>query len=108
MNDEMNDMSDQKIDDLLRRQFAGPVPDDGFSARVTRALPARRRPRPWLLPVAALAGSLLAWLTLLPSPLWQQVAHEWSAGDLGATSAGLGVLLLGVSLLGCGWALDES
>lgn len=104
----MNDISDQKIDDLLRRQFAGPVPDDGFLARVTRALPARRRPRPWLLPVAALAGSLLAWLTLLPSPLWQQVAHEWLAGGFGASSAGVCVLLVGVSLLGCGWALEES
>lgn len=104
----MNDISDQNIDYLLRRQFVGPVPDDGFAARVTRALPARRRPRPWLLPVAALAGSLLAWFTLLPSPLWQQVAHEWLAGGLGATSAGVGVLLLGVSLLSCGWALDES
>lgn len=104
----MNDISDQKIDDLLRRQFAGPVPDDGFVARVTLALPARAQSRPWLLPVAALAGSLLAWLTLLPSPLWRQVAHELLAGGLGATSAGVGVLLFCVSLLSCGWALDES
>ncbi len=104
----MNDISDKQIDDLLRRNFTGAVPDGGFSARVTHALPARRRPRPWLLPVAALAGSLLAWLTLLPSPLLQQVAHEWLAGGFGATSAGVCVLLLGVSLLCCGWALDES
>ena len=104
----MNEISDQKIDDLLRHDFPGAVPDDGFSARVTRNLPARRRRRPWMLPAAVLAGSVLAWLTLLPSPLLQQVAHEWQAGGFGATSAGVCVLLLGVSLLGCGWALDES
>lgn len=103
----MSDISDQRIHDLLRRDFSA-VPEDGFSAQVTRALPARQRPRPWLLPVAALAGSLLTWMTLLPSPLLQQVAHEWLTGGFGAASAGICVLLLGLSLLGCGWALEES
>ncbi|MFP7724262.1 hypothetical protein ACJQWM_02050 [Lysobacter sp. D1-1-M9] len=104
----MSEISDQRIHDLLRRNFNGAVPDDGFSAQVTRALPARQRPRPWLLPAAALAGSLLAWVTLLPSPLLQQVAHEWLTGGFGAASAGICVLLLGLSLLSCGWALEES
>jgi hypothetical protein len=104
----MNEISDERLDDLLRRDFDGAVADDGFSARVMRALPARRRQRPWLLPAAALAGGLLAWLSLLPSALLQQVADEWLGGGLGAASAGVCVLLLGVSVLGCGWALDES
>jgi hypothetical protein len=104
----MNGISERQIDELLRRDFAGGVAEDGFSVRVTRALPARRKSRPWMLPTAALAGSLLAWLALLPSPLLQQAAQEWVTGNLGATSAGVGVLLLGVSMLGCGWALDES
>jgi hypothetical protein len=104
----MNETSDSQIDDLLRRHFTGPVPDDGFSARVARALPARRGPRPWLLPVAALSGSLAAWVTLMPSPLLQQVAREGIDGGFGATTVALGVLLLAVSLLGCGWALEES
>jgi hypothetical protein len=104
----MNEISEQQIDEQLRRDFGDGVPDDGFSARVIRALPPRRRPRPWLLPTAALAGSLLAWLALLPSPLLQQAAQEWLAGSFGATSAGVCVLLLGVSMLGSGWALEES
>jgi hypothetical protein len=104
----MNDISDMKLDDLLRRDFPGAVADDGFSERVMRALPTRRRHQPWLLPSATLAGGLLAWWTLLPSGLLQQVALEWLAGDYGAASAGVCVLLLGFSWLGCAWALEES
>lgn len=104
----MNDISDQELDDLLRRAFtAGAVEDDGFSARVMRSLPARRRPRPWLLSGAALAGGLLAWWALLPSPLLQEFAREWLAGHFGGASAGVYILLFGVSLLGSGWALEE-
>jgi len=105
---DINDVSDKQLDDLLRRNFAGAVADDGFSGRVMRAIPVRRRQRPWLLPCTALAGGLLAWLALLPSPLWQQLAHEWLAGDFGAASAVVSVLVLGVSLLGCAWALEEN
>jgi hypothetical protein len=103
----MNDISDQELDDLLRRAFTGAVEDNGFSARVMRALPVRRRPRPWRLSGAALAGGLLAWWALLPSPLLQQFALEWLAGDFGGVSAAVYILVFGVSLLGCGWALEE-
>ena len=104
----MTDWSDQKLDDLLRSNFKGAVPDQGFSARVTRALPTRQRRRPWLLPSAALAGGLLTWLALLPAPLWHQVTQEWLTGTIGAPSAIVGALMLGVSLLGVGWALEEA
>lgn len=104
----MNQPSEQKLDEMLRRGFPGAVADEGFSARVMRALPARRRPRPWLLPAAMLAGVLLTWLTLLPSPLLQQAAREWAAGGLGATSVAVYALLLGVMWLGCSWALEEA
>ena len=104
----MNEIPNEHIDDLLRRHFTGPVPDDGFSARVARALPERRRSRPWLLPVAALSGSLVAWLSMLPSSLLQEVAREGIDAGFGATTVTLGVLLLGISLLGCSWALEES
>jgi len=53
----MNDLSDQKLDELLRQNFAG-VPDHGFSKRVLRALPQRPSPRIWLLPAAAVIGGL--------------------------------------------------
>ncbi len=104
----MNELDDQKLDELLRCEFAGAVADDGFSARVMRILPPRQRSQPWLLPIAALAGGLLTWLALLPSPLLQQASREWLAGDLGTTSAVVCAILLGVGLLGCGWALEEA
>lgn len=103
----MSRLSDQDLDELLRRAFTGAVDDDGFSARVMRALPVRPRPRPWLLPGAAMAGGLLAWWVLLPSPLLQQFAQEWLAGSFGGASAGVCLLSFGVALLGCGWALEE-
>ena len=104
----MTDLDDQKLDDLLRRQFPGAVADDGFTARVMRALPPRRQPRSCLVPGAAVAGSLLAWLALMPSPVWQQAAREWLAGDPGAATAGIAVLLLAMTLAGCAWSLEEN
>jgi len=103
----MNDLSDQKLDELLRQNFAG-VPDHGFSKRVLRALPQRPSPRIWLLPAAAVIGGLLTWLALLPSPIWQAAASELLTRDAGATSLMLSALLFGVSLLGCAWALEEA
>lgn len=104
----MNGLSDEQLDELLRGNLVTAVADDGFSARVMRALPPRPRRHPWLLPVAALAGCLLAGLALLPAPPLQQATGEWFAADIGAPSAVLCALLLGVALLGCGWALEES
>jgi hypothetical protein len=103
----MTELDDHKLDDLLRRQFPGAVADDGFTARVMRVLPPRRQPRPWLVPGAAVAGSLLAWLALMPSPVWQQAAREWLQGDFGAATAGIGVLLMVVTLVSCAWSLEE-
>jgi len=104
----MSEMTETELDELLRREFSGPAADEGFSRRVLRALPARRRQRPWLLPVSALLGVVLACLALLPAPLLQQVTLEWQAGAFGSAAAVFCVLLLGMSLLGCGWALEES
>ncbi|MBX3725109.1 MAG: DUF5056 domain-containing protein [Xanthomonadales bacterium] len=105
---EPDELTDRTLDDLLRKGFKGEVADDGFSTRVMRALPPRRRQRPWLLPGAALAGGLLAWLAVLPAQAWQDIAREWLAGDVGPVTVGTGMLLLVVSMLGCAWALDEA
>lgn len=104
---DLDNMSDPKLDGLLRRQFPGAVAEDGFTSRVMRVLPPRRAPRPWLVPGAAVAGSLLAWLALMPSPVWQQAAREWLQGDPGAATAGIGVLLMVVTLVSCAWSLEE-
>lgn len=101
----MTELSDEKLDELLRRSFADAPADDGFSARVMRALPPRRQPL--LLPIAVLAGALLACLAILPSPLLRQATSQWLAGDIGASAALVCALLLGVTLLGCAWALEE-
>jgi hypothetical protein len=105
---DLDDTTDPKLDALLRRQFPGAVADDGFTARVMGALPPRRQPRTWLLPAAAVAGSGLAWLALMPSPVWQHAAREWLQGDFGAATAGIGVLLLAVTLASCAWSLEEN
>lgn len=103
----MNETADKDLDAWLRREFEGPVADDGFAARVMQVLPPRPRRRAWPLPAATMAGALLAWLTLAPSALAELGAREWLAADLGAGSAPLLALLLGVVLLGCAWALEE-
>lgn len=104
----MNDLSEEQLDELLRREFAAAVADDGFSARVMRALPRRRRQIAWLLPAAALIGGLLTWLALLPAPLLQGAAREWLAGDAGANVVVLWAVLFVVAVLSCGWAMEES
>jgi uncharacterized membrane protein (DUF485 family) len=104
----MNNLAEEQLEELLRREFAGAVADDGFSARVMRALPRRTRQIAWLLPAVALSGGLLAWLALLPSPLLQGAAREWLAGEAGANLVVLWTVLFGVGLLSCAWAIDES
>lgn len=101
--------SDAELDELLRRSFDDAVPeDDGFSARVVHALPARSRAPGWVLPVAVVVGVLLAWLALVPSPLWQQATREWLDADFRASFAVVCALLLGTGVLGCAWAMDEA
>lgn len=103
----MNDLQDADLASGLRREFDGPIADEGFAARVMRALPPRRKRRAWPLPAAALAGALLAWLALASSALGELAVREWLAADLGTGSAVLLALLSGVVLLACAWALEE-
>jgi hypothetical protein len=104
----MTQTSDHELDELLRRSFVDQVPDDGFTARVMRALPSRPRRQVWLLPIAALAGTLLGWLALMPSPLLRQAASQWLSADLGGSMVLVCALLFGVTALGCAWALEET
>ena len=46
-------------------------------------------------------------LALMPSPVWQQATQEWLQGNLGAATAGIGLLMLAVTLASCAWSLDE-
>lgn len=66
----MNERFRDPIDRLLREDARRPVPDEGFSQRVERALPAPRPSRAWLRPALVLGsasiGGAAAWL-LAPS-----------------------------------------
>jgi hypothetical protein len=104
----MNDLSDEAIDALLRRDFEGPVADDGFSLRVMHALPTRKRRPTWLLPLALAGGGALAWAALTPSSLWLEVAREGATGSPGPATVLFLVVMLGTGLVGCAWALEES
>jgi hypothetical protein len=103
----VNETQDHELDERLRREFEGPIPDDGFATRVMRFLPPRPRKRALPLPAAATVGSLLAWLALAPSPLVELAAGEWLAADFGPGSAMLLALMSATVLLGCAWALEE-
>lgn len=104
----MKKLSEQQLDDWLRRDFADDELDDQFTSRVMHVLPPRKRQPALLLPVALVIGAALAWLALLPSPLLQGAAREWLAGDFSATIVILCVFTLGTSLLSVGWALEEA
>lgn len=105
---EHDDTPDPALDALLRQQFPGPVADEGFSARVMRALPPRRAPRPWPLPAAAVAGSLLAWWALMPSPAWRLAAQEWLSGDPGVATGVVVLLSLVLTLASAVGSMDEA
>jgi hypothetical protein len=103
----MNEPHLLEFDERLRRAFEAEVADGGFTARVMQALPPRPRRRAWPLTAAALAGSVLAWLSLAPSTLVELAAVEWLAADPGPHAAVLLALLGGMGVLGCAWALEE-
>lgn len=103
----MTGISDETLDALLRREFEGSVEDDGFSARLMRTLPARRTRRQWLMPGLAFSGGLLTWISLLPTSLPELTASASQTGGLSAAVASICALMLTISVLACGWALDE-
>lgn len=103
----MNDPLAHDLDERLRREFDTAFAEDGFTARVMQALPPRPGRRAWPLTAAALAGSVLAWLSLAPSTLVELAAAEWLAADPGPHSAIVLALLFGIGVLGCAWALEE-
>lgn len=104
----MNDPHDSSIDALLRRDFEGPVADDGFCGRVMQRLPARRRARRWQLPVALLAGLVACLWNLSSAPLIRTGWQDWMSGNLSSAAVMLLLALMGMSLLVSWWALTES
>lgn len=103
----MSELHDDGIEALLRQQFEGPVADDGFSGRVMRQLPPRRRAG-WPLWLGMLAGAATCWLCLAGAPLLHAGWRDWLHGDWSLPVAGTWLAMVGLSWLALGWGLVES
>jgi hypothetical protein len=99
---------DDMIDTLLRRQFEGAVPDDGFCDRVMQHLPARPRRRAWPLWSGIVAGAAACALSLASTPAVQLGWHDWLGGEPSAPAIVLLLALTGMSLLAMCWSLAEA
>ncbi len=105
----MNESHDDDIlDALLRQQFEGPVADDGFSERVMRHLPPRRRRVAWPLWLGVLAGIAACWTCLAHAPLLHLGWRDWMAGELSPSVIGTWLAMAALSVLALGWGLMES
>jgi hypothetical protein len=104
----MSHERDDAIEALLRKQFNGSVPDEGFSERVMQRLPSRRRRVDWPLWVGVLAGAAACWLSLLFSPLLHVGWRDWAGGELSAPAITLLLAVAGMSLLAFCWSMTEA
>ncbi|GAB2592281.1 hypothetical protein ISP15_14625 [Dyella jejuensis] len=104
----MNESHDDPIDALLRRQFEGPVANDGFTERLMQHLPSRRRGTAWPLWGGVLTGAAACWICLDSVPLLHLGWRDWLAGDLSTSAIGMALLMVAISLLSCLWGLLEN
>lgn len=104
----MNVSHNEDIDALLRRQFEGPVVDDGFSERVMLHLPARGRHTSWPLWLGILIGTVACWSCLAGVPPLHIGWRDWLAGELSTSAIGMWLAMAAMSFLALGWGLAES
>ena len=104
----MNDEMEGDIDALLRKQFEGPVPDDGFCDRLMDQLPARRRRNIWPLVAGVLAGLATCWFSLWFSPITYAGWRDWLSGEPSASTGVLFIAMLSMALLALIWTLAEA
>ena len=101
----MNQQNDDVIEALLRKQFDGPVPDDGFCDQVMQRLPLRRHRSFWPLAAGILTGMGACWLAMPPLHIdWRQ----WMHGELSASILIVLLTTMGMSLLAAWWAVSEA
>ena len=108
MTHDIDDTNDDAIDALLRKQFDGPVPDDGFCDRVMAELPARPRRTAWPLALGALTGVVACGWSLWSAPLAHAALRDWLAGQASAPAVALMAAMLGMSVLAAAWTLAEA
>lgn len=104
----MSRVQDDAIETLLRKQFDGPIRDEGFSERLLRRLPPRRRRVAWPLGVGILAGAAACWLTLLPSRLVRNGWQDWVGGHWSAASVVMLLAVASMALLALVWGVAEA
>jgi len=104
----MNTQHDDPIEALLRKGFDGPVPDDGFSARVMARLPPRPRRIGWPLWLGIAAGALACWSSLVSSPVLSTGWRAWIAGQLTSSAIIMLLAMVSMSLLALCWSLAEA
>lgn len=104
----MNELHDDAIEALLRTHFEGPVADAGFSDRVMRSLPPRRRRNMWPPCLGVLAGMAACLWSLKASPLLQAGWRAWLGGELSVPVFGMWLMIAAMSWLALGWGLAES
>lgn len=104
----MTDEIDDIVDALLRDEFEGPAPDDGFCDRVMNQLPGRRRRRPWPLAVGAIGGMAAYAISLWSAPITNAGFRDWLAGELSASVLTLFIAMMGMAILALVWAIAEA
>jgi hypothetical protein len=104
----MNPSHDDEIEALLRRQFEGPVADDGFSERVMQHVPPRRRRATWPLWIGVLTGAAACWVCMDNVPLLHAGWRDWLAGEPSTSAIGMWVAMVAMALLALVWSLAES
>lgn len=104
----MNQTDDEAIEALLRKQFDGPVPDEGFAERTMQRLSPRPRRVAWASWAGMAAGAGACWLSLRATPLLHAGWQDWSNGELSASAIALLSVMAGMSLLACWWTMMEA
>lgn len=104
----MNPTRDNAIEALLRRQFDGPLRDEGFSERVVQRLPRRHHRVAWPLWSGMLVGACACWVALLPSPLLRASWMDWSSGAWSASAVIVLLAMLAMAVLAVAWGVAEA
>ena len=104
----MNQTQDDEVEALLRQQFDGPVCDDGFSERLMKRLPKRRRRITWPVWGGILVGVVACWLAMLRSPLLRIGWWDWMGNHWSAPAVTVLLVALGMAMLAVAWGVAES